>query len=198
MIRAATVLLTLLLAGLGTAQFAPIIESVLEATEALQVECAGNLADQLAKYDFAVNEATCAVVSDDAATRFLVANISSGISEVTDQGFVVFGKEEHPDGGASLAVIHLPSLSVLGIAVFIVSDGGGIFIVPLTGPGLADLESPTSLSESTGDPLELYDSNNNGRISCAEAREHGIAPVTRSHPAYEYMTDRNRDGVVCE
>ena len=48
------------------------------------------------------------------------------------------------------------------------------------------------------DPLRLYDDNRNGRISCAEARGHGIAPVDRGHPAYPYMTDGDGDGVVCE
>ena len=47
-------------------------------------------------------------------------------------------------------------------------------------------------------PLTLYDSNGNGRISCAEARAHGIAPVYSTHPAYPYMTDGDGDGVVCE
>ena len=46
------------------------------------------------------------------------------------------------------------------------------------------------------DALALYDDNGNGRISCAEARAHNIAPVRRDHPAYEYM--RDPDGVVCE
>ena len=46
--------------------------------------------------------------------------------------------------------------------------------------------------------LELYDDNGNGRITCAEARNHGIAPVRRGHPAYEYMNDADNDGVVCE
>ena len=54
------------------------------------------------------------------------------------------------------------------------------------------------LSESEGDPLELYDDNGNGRITCAEARRHGIASVPRSHPAYRYMRDADGDGVVCE
>jgi hypothetical protein len=48
------------------------------------------------------------------------------------------------------------------------------------------------------DPLALYDNNGNGRITCAEARSHRIAPVTASHPAYKYMNDRDGDGVVCE
>ena len=48
------------------------------------------------------------------------------------------------------------------------------------------------------DVLALWDDNRNGRITCAEARDHGIAPVHRGHPAYEYMTDTDGDGVVCE
>ncbi len=46
--------------------------------------------------------------------------------------------------------------------------------------------------------LQLYDDNGNGRITCAEARNHGIAPVRRGHPAYQYMNDRDHDGTVCE
>ena len=49
-----------------------------------------------------------------------------------------------------------------------------------------------------GTALELYDDNGNGRITCAEARSHGIAPVRRGHPAYQYMNDRDDDGIVCE
>ena len=48
------------------------------------------------------------------------------------------------------------------------------------------------------DALALYDDNRNGRITCAEARAHGIAPVHRGHPAYQYMRDGDGDGVVCE
>ena len=49
-----------------------------------------------------------------------------------------------------------------------------------------------------GDVLARYDDNRNGRITCKEARRHGIAPVHRSHPAYRYMRDGDGDGVVCE
>ena len=49
-----------------------------------------------------------------------------------------------------------------------------------------------------GDVLNRYDDNRNGRITCKEARRHGIAPVRRSHPAYRYMRDGDGDGVVCE
>ena len=51
---------------------------------------------------------------------------------------------------------------------------------------------------SASDALALYDDNRNGRITCAEARRHGIAPVPRSHPAYPFMRDGDGDGVVCE
>ena len=46
--------------------------------------------------------------------------------------------------------------------------------------------------------LQRYDDNRNGRITCKEARRHGIAPVARTHPAYRYMHDGDGDGVVCE
>ena len=55
-------------------------------------------------------------------------------------------------------------------------------------------ESPASGASA----LDLYDDNGNGRITCAEARRHGIAPVRRGHPAYQYMYDSDNDGVVCE
>ena len=47
-------------------------------------------------------------------------------------------------------------------------------------------------------PLELYDDDGDGRITCAEARAHGIAPVRDSLPAYPYMQDADEDGIVCE
>ena len=46
--------------------------------------------------------------------------------------------------------------------------------------------------------LERWDDNGNGRISRAEARMHGISPMRRGHPAYPYMTDGDKDGMVCE
>ena len=54
-------------------------------------------------------------------------------------------------------------------------------------------------NEAAGDDaLALYDDNGNGRIMCKEAGAHGIAPVSRDHPAYRHMDDRDGDGVVCE
>ncbi len=59
-------------------------------------------------------------------------------------------------------------------------------------------QAPQPPPAQGGNALELYDDNNNGRITCAEARGHGIAPVRRDHPAYQYMDDRDDDGIVCE
>ena len=50
----------------------------------------------------------------------------------------------------------------------------------------------------TPDALSLYDDNEDGRITCREARAHGITPVRRAHPACEYMHDGNNDGIVCK
>ena len=59
--------------------------------------------------------------------------------------------------------------------------------------------APASVPNVAGsDALERYDENGNGRITCAEARRHGIAPVPRGHPAYRFMRDADGDGVVCE
>ena len=52
--------------------------------------------------------------------------------------------------------------------------------------------------DASADALSLYDDNGNGRITCKEARRHGIAPVPRGHPAYRFMRDGDGDGVVCE
>ena len=56
--------------------------------------------------------------------------------------------------------------------------------------------SPPIAPAATSDALRLWDDNGNGRITCKEARRHGIAPVPRGHPAYPFMHDG--DGVVCE
>ena len=62
----------------------------------------------------------------------------------------------------------------------------------------ASASVPARSSTTGDDALARYDDNGNGRITCKEARRHGIAPVPRSHPAYRYMRDGDGDGVVCE
>ena len=52
-------------------------------------------------------------------------------------------------------------------------------------------EVPATATPSVRVPeaITVWDDNRNGRVSCAEARAHGIAPVTRDHPAYPFMRD---------
>ncbi|MCZ0941349.1 MAG: excalibur calcium-binding domain-containing protein [Caldilineaceae bacterium] len=52
---------------------------------------------------------------------------------------------------------------------------------------------------ATYDALGRWDSNGDGKITCAELREHYVCvPVGADHPAYPYMDDRDNDGMVCE
>ena len=63
--------------------------------------------------------------------------------------------------------------------------------------GVVPASAPAAPAASAAAIAE-WDDNGNGRITCAEARAHGIAPVTRDHPAYPFMRDADGDGVVCE
>ena len=58
---------------------------------------------------------------------------------------------------------------------------------------------------TTGSSAEAWlarcDANGNGRVTCAEARAATCGapiPVTSDHPLYQYMTDADGDGQVCE
>ncbi|MYI06898.1 MAG: hypothetical protein F4059_06180 [Gemmatimonadetes bacterium] len=68
---------------------------------------------------------------------------------------------------------------------------------PMPGPTRPATATPPASAEAV-DALRLWDDNGNGRITCREARRHGIAPVPRGHPAYRFMRDADGDGVVCE
>ena len=57
---------------------------------------------------------------------------------------------------------------------------------------------PRARRSPSREALQRWDDNGNGRITCKEARRHGIAPVRRGHPAYPFMHDRDGDGIVCE
>ncbi|MCY3864178.1 MAG: excalibur calcium-binding domain-containing protein [Chloroflexi bacterium] len=68
-------------------------------------------------------------------------------------------------------------------------------------PARAAQQQPPANNQNqqpAGGDWRQWDTNGNGRITCAEARQHGIAPVHRGHPAYPRMNDRDNDGVVCE
>ena len=65
--------------------------------------------------------------------------------------------------------------------------------------GSPQATSPQSDPNSETPPvIKRWDDNRDGRISCTEARRHGIAPVRRGHPAYPHMHDANNDGIVCK
>ena len=70
-------------------------------------------------------------------------------------------------------------------------------LIACTAPS-TDTQEAGASAPGGDDALARYDDNRNGRITCKEARRHGIAPVRRSHPAYRYMRDGDGDGVVCE
>ncbi len=72
------------------------------------------------------------------------------------------------------------------------------FMTDPDGDGVVCEAGAAANPAARGDAASRWDDNGNGRVSCAEARRHGIAPVRRGHPAYEFMTDRDGDGVVCE
>ncbi len=78
-------------------------------------------------------------------------------------------------------------------SVLVNCDNVAMVFFPETEQSSGDELMPNSL-----DALAMYDDNKNGRITCKEARAHAITPVRRGHPAYEYMFDRDGDGVVCE
>ena len=73
-----------------------------------------------------------------------------------------------------------------------------VVLAPTTAQTSTATATPSPTPSTDVDALAMYDDNGNGRITCAEARAHGIAPVRRGHPAYEHMNDRDGDGVVCE
>ena len=59
-------------------------------------------------------------------------------------------------------------------------------------------EVPATASPAVRVPeaIAAWDDNRNGRVSCAEARAHGIAPVTRDHPAYPFMRAGDGEGAA--
>ena len=61
-----------------------------------------------------------------------------------------------------------------------------------------EVPAPAPPPARAPEAVAAWDDDGNGRVSCAEARAHGIAPVTRDHPAYPFMRDGDGDGVVCE
>ena len=78
------------------------------------------------------------------------------------------------------------------------AEARGLWSLESAGPEAGFRGTSRSPASDMPDEIRLLDDNGNGRITCAEARAHGIAPVRRGHPAYRYMRDGDGDGVVCE
>ena len=54
--------------------------------------------------------------------------------------------------------------------------------------------TPTPTPARVDDGLAMYYDNGNGRITFTGAKAHGIVPVYRGHPAFEFTRDLERDG----
>ena len=84
-------------------------------------------------------------------------------------------------------------------AVLSQCDSTEMILVPCGTPAARAMPpAPPPAPGSGVDALALWDDNGDGRITCAEARAHGIAPVPRGHPACRFMRDGDGDGMVCE
>lgn len=106
-------------------------------------------------------------------------------------------------GGRVLARVYFvdeDTQETVSLAERLIALGHGRAYEGGTRQGWCEADVPDLVDEPVfaGNPLDLYDDNGNGTISCSEARAHGIAPVTVEHPAYYFIIDRDGDGVVCE
>ena len=71
---------------------------------------------------------------------------------------------------------------------------------------LSAFESAAATSQTPEEPtaeewLARCDANDNGRVTCAEARAEACCTpilVTQDHPLYQFMRDGDGDGRVCE
>ena len=193
--RATTVLFVLLpcLGGLGVAQFEAIVESVVETTGSFVIHCpeeALGPINTLLPGQAVERKMVCAFLQGAMEFQYRLENVDSGLAEVMSPDAVKEGWF-HSGRDSLLAIGNKTDRSVTMILMLTLEDRTALLV-------FAHLANPDTSFAPTGDPLALYDDSGNGRISCAEARAHGIAPVHSDHPAYRYMTDRNQDGVVCE
>ena len=74
----------------------------------------------------------------------------------------------------------------------VLSGCASTVMVVVEGPGPAAEPAPGATAPGTADALRRWETNGNGHITCKEARQHGIAPVRREHPAYRFMRDGDR------
>ena len=67
--------------------------------------------------------------------------------------------------------------------------------------GSTAMQQPEDQPTTPEEWLDRCDANDNGRVTCAEARAKSCGapiPVTSEHPLYQFMRDGDGDGQVCE
>ena len=143
------------------------------------------------------------ILSGCTSTEMVVGDsrLTSGQTPVPTQDGVLQMYDDNGDGRITCAEARQHGIAPVRRdhpAYQYMNDGDDDGVVCETsGQGSGTIRTPTPVPAG-GSALQMYDDNGNGRITCAEARNHGIAPVRRGHPAYRYMDDRDDDGVVCE
>lgn len=118
------------------------------------------------------------------------------LDDATSEHYSMFFVEEEGTASSCRALVEV--IEGWGLPSSLYTDRGSHYWhTPEADRSAAAPKAPRSVpSSGTTDALRFWDDNGNGRITCREARSHGIAPVSRGHPAYPFM--RDGDGVVCE
>ena len=127
--------------------------------------------------------------------------IAVGPSRFFHDRVVFLQNANHPGFGYGFGCNFIPELASRRFhdSPFLIGDRGEFQLRP---SGSAQTRSAVATtpsnqkSTSNIDTLRLWDDKRDGRITGAEARCHGIAPVQRSHLAYRYMRDGDWDGMV--
>ena len=106
-----------------------------------------------------------------------------GVAVLVGVGLIVPIQAE--EGSLDVATVHRVSNACAGLSAFEFAAA-----------------TPQTPEEPTAEEwLDRCDANNNGRVTCAEARAEACGapiPVTKDHPLYQFMRDGDGDGRVCE
>ena len=106
-----------------------------------------------------------------------------GVAVLGGVGFIVPIQAE--DGSLDVATFHRVSNACAVLSAF-----------------ASAAATPQTPEEPTAEEwLDRCDANDNGRVTCAEARAKACGapiPVTKDHPLYQFMRDGDGDGRVCE
>ena len=165
-------------------------------------ECFSNPQETQIEHIVALSEAHDSGLCDE--DRQIRRDFAADPLNLTLASPALSGDKKHYDGAE-----WMPPMNKCWFAQRIVEvrQKYGLTIDRLEAEALEDILSACSSVEiefidcadsCSAEALNEYDDNGDGRITCAEARSHGIAPVHRGHPAYPCMRDGDGDGIVCE